>query len=78
MRVAVALQPADGAALAIVISFPAVWKNCTVVADADLEQARAALDRGEMHHAADHLAGAIAHAPTLPETHELLSRLAAP
>ncbi|GAB1694242.1 tetratricopeptide repeat protein [Krasilnikovia sp. M28-CT-15] len=46
-------------------------------ADSDLEQARAALDRGEMHHAADHLAGAIAQAPTLPETHELLSRLAA-
>src|SRR3954471_5463765 len=46
-------------------------------ADRDLEQARAALDRGEMHHAADHLAGAIAQAPTLPETHELLSRLAA-
>src|SRR3954469_15398092 len=46
-------------------------------ADRDLEQARAALDRGEMHHAAHHLAGAIAHAPTLPETHELLSRLAA-
>ena len=46
-------------------------------ADRDLEQARAALDRGEMHHAADHLAGAIAHAPTLPETHELLSQLAA-
>jgi tetratricopeptide (TPR) repeat protein len=46
-------------------------------ADRDLEQARAAIERGEMHHAADHLAGAIAHAPTLPETHELLSRLAA-
>jgi tetratricopeptide (TPR) repeat protein len=46
-------------------------------ADRDLEQARAAIDRGEMHHAADHLAGAIAQAPTLPETHELLSRLAA-
>src|SRR4051794_6538411 len=46
-------------------------------ADRDLEQARAALDRGEMHHAADHLAGAIAHAPTLPEAHELLSVLAA-
>jgi len=46
-------------------------------ADRDLEQARAALDRGEMHHAADHLAGAIAQAPTRPETHELLSRLAA-
>ncbi|MEV4641544.1 tetratricopeptide repeat protein [Actinoplanes sp. NPDC049548] len=46
-------------------------------ADRDLEQARAALERGEVHHAADHLAGAIAHAPTLPEIHELLSRLAA-
>ena len=46
-------------------------------ADHDLEQAREALDRGEMHHAADHLAGAIAQAPTRPETHELLSRLAA-
>lgn len=46
-------------------------------ADRDLEQARAALERGEMHHAADHLAGAIAQAPTLPEAHELLSRLAA-
>ncbi len=46
-------------------------------ADEDLEQARDALARGEMRHAADHLAGAIAHAPTLPEAHELLSRLAA-
>ncbi|HET9517316.1 MAG TPA: hypothetical protein VFO77_06290, partial [Actinoplanes sp.] len=46
-------------------------------ADEDLEQARDAIERGEMRHAADHLAGAIAHAPTLPEAHELLSRLAA-
>src|SRR4051794_26766067 len=46
-------------------------------ADRDLERARQAMDRGEMHHAADHLAGAIAQAPALPETHELLSRLAA-
>ena len=45
--------------------------------DRDLDRARAALDRGEVHHAAEHLAGAIAHAPTRPETHELLSRLAA-
>src|SRR5690348_17076702 len=44
-------------------------------ADEDLAQARAALERGEEHHAADHLAGAIAHAPTLPEIHELLGRL---
>ena len=46
-------------------------------ADRDLDQARTALDRGDLRHAADHLAGAIAHAPTLPETHELLSLLAA-
>jgi tetratricopeptide (TPR) repeat protein len=46
-------------------------------ADRALEQARSALLSGELQHAADHLAGALAHAPTLPETHELLSRLAA-
>jgi tetratricopeptide (TPR) repeat protein len=46
-------------------------------ADRALEQARSALQSGELQHAADHLAGALAHAPTLPETHELLSRLAA-
>ncbi|MGX6605885.1 tetratricopeptide repeat protein [Micromonosporaceae bacterium Da 78-11] len=46
-------------------------------ADRALEQARSALDRGDLEHAAGHLAGALAHAPTLPETHELLSRLAA-
>src|SRR3954463_4941480 len=46
-------------------------------ADNDLEQARAAFERGELNHAADHLAGAIAQAPTRPEAHELLSRLAA-
>lgn len=46
-------------------------------ADNDLEQARVALERGDLNHAADHLAGAIAVAPTRPETHELLSRLAA-
>jgi tetratricopeptide (TPR) repeat protein len=43
----------------------------------DLTLARAALDRGEMSQAALHLAGALPHAPTLPEIHELLSRLAA-
>ncbi|GIF07923.1 tetratricopeptide repeat protein [Actinoplanes siamensis] len=43
----------------------------------DLTLARAALDRGEMDQAARHLAGALHHAPTLPEIHELLSRLAA-
>ncbi|TWG25645.1 tetratricopeptide repeat protein [Actinoplanes teichomyceticus] len=48
---------------------PQVWH--------DLALARAALDRGEMTRAARHLAGALPHAPTLPEIHELLSRLAA-
>ncbi|MBG0561796.1 tetratricopeptide repeat protein [Actinoplanes aureus] len=43
----------------------------------DLARARAALDAGEMTDAAGLLAGALPHAPTLPETHELLSRLAA-
>jgi hypothetical protein len=46
-------------------------------ADRALEQARSALLSGELNAAAEHLAGALAHAPTLPETHELLSRLAA-
>ena len=45
-------------------------------ASRDLARARAALDSGEMTDAAGHLAGALAHAPTLPEIHELLSRLA--
>ncbi|MFC4067621.1 hypothetical protein [Actinoplanes subglobosus] len=43
----------------------------------DLARARAALDAGETVSAAGHLAAALAHAPTLPEIHELLSRLAA-
>ncbi|WP_438871302.1 tetratricopeptide repeat protein [Paractinoplanes tereljensis] len=42
-----------------------------------LEQARSALARDEPQQAADHLAGALNHAPTLPEAHELLGRLAA-
>jgi tetratricopeptide (TPR) repeat protein len=46
-------------------------------ADRALEQARSALARGEPERAADHLAGALGHAPTLPEAHELLSHLAA-
>ncbi|GAA0446730.1 hypothetical protein Ade02nite_85900 [Paractinoplanes deccanensis] len=46
-------------------------------ADRALEQARSALARDEPEKAADHLAGALAHAPALPEAHELLSRLAA-
>ncbi|RAK32873.1 tetratricopeptide repeat protein [Actinoplanes lutulentus] len=43
----------------------------------DIARARAALDRGENADAAGLLAGLLAHEPTLPEIHELLSRLAA-
>ncbi|HEX5203465.1 tetratricopeptide repeat protein [Paractinoplanes rhizophilus] len=46
-------------------------------ADRALEQARSALARDEPERAADHLAGALTHVPTLPEAHELLGRLAA-
>ncbi|WP_433370017.1 tetratricopeptide repeat protein [Actinoplanes sp. CA-142083] len=46
-------------------------------ADRALEQARSALASDEPERAADHLAGALTHAPTLPEAHELLGRLAA-
>ena len=46
-------------------------------ADRALEQARSALATDEPERAADHLAGALAHAPTLPEVHEVLGRLAA-
>ncbi|MEU4398483.1 tetratricopeptide repeat protein [Micromonospora orduensis] len=43
----------------------------------ELALARLALDEGDLHHAAGHLAGALARAPTLPEVHETLARLAA-
>ncbi|MGC4876834.1 tetratricopeptide repeat protein [Micromonospora sp. DT43] len=43
----------------------------------ELALARLALDEGDLHHAASHLAGALARAPTLPEVHETLARLAA-
>lgn len=46
-------------------------------ADRALEQARSALATDQPDKAADHLAGALAHAPTLPEVHEVLGRLAA-
>ncbi|MFY1633910.1 tetratricopeptide repeat protein [Solwaraspora sp. WMMB335] len=36
-----------------------------------------ALAEGDYRHAADHVAGAITHAPTMPEVHEMLTRLAA-
>ncbi len=46
-------------------------------ADRALEQARSALATDDPAKAADHIAGALAHAPTLPEVHEVLGRLAA-
>ncbi|MFC7549499.1 tetratricopeptide repeat protein [Plantactinospora sp. GCM10030261] len=46
-------------------------------AEGELAMARLALDEGDLTHAAGHVAGAIAHAPTLPEVHEVLAQLAA-
>ncbi|NUR69781.1 MAG: tetratricopeptide repeat protein [Hamadaea sp.] len=46
-------------------------------AHGELALARIALAGDDLHHAANHLAGAIAHAPSLPEVHELLAALAA-
>nr|WP_230415192.1 tetratricopeptide repeat protein [Micromonospora tarapacensis] len=43
----------------------------------ELVLARQALDSGELAHAADHVAAALARAPTLPEVHETLAQLAA-
>ncbi|MEG3636507.1 tetratricopeptide repeat protein [Micromonospora palythoicola] len=43
----------------------------------ELILARRALDSGELTHAAEHVAAALARAPTLPEVHETLARLAA-
>jgi tetratricopeptide (TPR) repeat protein len=48
-----------------------------LAAEGELAMARLALDAGDLTHAARHLAGAIVHAPTLPEVHEVLARLAA-
>ncbi|NIL57059.1 tetratricopeptide repeat protein [Salinispora arenicola] len=42
----------------------------------ELTLARLALTEGDLPHAAAHIAGALAQAPTLPEAHELLARLA--
>ncbi|TCB97679.1 tetratricopeptide repeat protein [Micromonospora zingiberis] len=42
----------------------------------ELARARTALDAGDLTHAAGHLAGALARAPTMPEVHETLARLA--
>jgi tetratricopeptide (TPR) repeat protein len=46
-------------------------------AHGELSLARVALADGDLSHAANHVAGAIAVAPDLPEVHELLSALAA-
>lgn len=46
-------------------------------AEGELALARLALDEGDLTHAANHLAGALAYAPTLPEVHEMLARIAA-
>jgi len=43
----------------------------------ELALARLAIDQGDYRHAADHVAGAITYAPTMPEVHEMLARLAA-
>ncbi|MGK5521509.1 tetratricopeptide repeat protein [Micromonospora sp. URMC 107] len=43
----------------------------------ELALARLALDDGDLAHAAGHVAAALAQAPTLPEVHETLARLAA-
>ncbi|MDG4833154.1 tetratricopeptide repeat protein [Solwaraspora sp. WMMD1047] len=46
-------------------------------AEGELALARLALDEGDLTHAAGHLSGAIAYAPTMPEVHEVLAQLAA-
>lgn len=46
-------------------------------AEGELALARLALAEDDLPHAAQHVAGAIAYAPTLPEVHELLATLAA-
>ncbi|MEH0819525.1 MULTISPECIES: tetratricopeptide repeat protein [unclassified Micromonospora] len=43
----------------------------------ELALARLALDEGDLPHAAGHLAAALVQAPTLPEVHETLARIAA-
>jgi tetratricopeptide (TPR) repeat protein len=45
-------------------------------AHGELSLARVALAEGDLQHAANHVAGAIAYSPTLPEVHEILAELA--
>lgn len=46
-------------------------------AEGELALARLALEGGDPAHAAEHVAAAIAHAPTLPDVHDMLEQLAA-
>lgn len=46
-------------------------------AEGELALARLAIDEDDLAHAAGHLAAAMAYAPTRPEVHEVLARLAA-
>jgi tetratricopeptide (TPR) repeat protein len=46
-------------------------------AEGELSLARVAIAEGDLKHAANHVAGAIAYAPALPEVHEVLAVLAA-
>ncbi|MET7967808.1 tetratricopeptide repeat protein [Micromonospora sp. NPDC005305] len=46
-------------------------------AEEELALARLALAEGDLRHAAEHVAAALVRAPTLPEVHETLARLAA-
>jgi tetratricopeptide (TPR) repeat protein len=50
--------------------------NPVAEAHGELSLARVALAENDLRHAANHLTGAIAHAPNLPEVHELLAELA--
>ncbi|MFY1704172.1 MULTISPECIES: tetratricopeptide repeat protein [Micromonospora] len=51
--------------------------DAALTAAEELALARLAIDSGDLPHAAGHVAGALAQAPTLPEVHETLARLAA-
>jgi tetratricopeptide (TPR) repeat protein len=53
------------------------FRDPRLTAEGELAMVRVALDEGDLAHAAGHLAGAVAHAPTLPEVHEALGQLAA-
>ena len=46
-------------------------------AQGELSLARVALAEDDLHHAANHVSGALHYAPALPEVHELLAALAA-